>query len=105
MSDFKNVTITKKANVYFDGNVSSRTITFENGSTKTLGFMLPGEYTFHTGVPEVMEILDGELEVLLPDTDKWQTMKGGTSFDVVGDASFTVKVKTPTDYCCSFVAN
>ncbi|MFK5947188.1 MAG: pyrimidine/purine nucleoside phosphorylase, partial [Methylococcales bacterium] len=41
MTEFNNVTIIKKANIYFDGNVSSRTIKFADGSTKTLGFMLP----------------------------------------------------------------
>jgi len=46
MSEFNNVSVVKKANVYFGGNVSSRTIRFADGSSKTLGFMLPGEYTF-----------------------------------------------------------
>ncbi len=46
MSEFKNVTAVKKANVYFDGKVSSRVIILPNGERKTLGLMLPGEYTF-----------------------------------------------------------
>ncbi len=33
MSEFNNVTITREANVYFDGNVTSRTVTFEDGTT------------------------------------------------------------------------
>lgn len=37
--EFNNVKIVKKANVYFDGKVTSRTIYFEDGSHKTLGFM------------------------------------------------------------------
>ena len=37
MSEFNNVTIVKKANVYFGGNVSSRTIKFADGSIKNLG--------------------------------------------------------------------
>ncbi len=45
MSEFKNVTIVKKANVYFDGKVTSRTVIFPDGSNKTLGVMLPGDYT------------------------------------------------------------
>ena len=45
MTEFNNVTIIKKANVYFDGNVNSRTVNFADDSSKTLGFMLPGEYT------------------------------------------------------------
>ena len=103
MSEFTNVSVVKKANVYFGGNVSSRTIKFADGSIKTLGFMLPGEYTFNTADKEIMEILDGELEVMLPDSGNWQIIKGGESFDVPANAKFTVKIKTPTDYCCSFI--
>ena len=45
MSDsFENVTIVKKANVYFDGKVTSRTVLFADGTRKTLGIMMPGEY-------------------------------------------------------------
>jgi uncharacterized protein YaiE (UPF0345 family) len=102
MSEFTNVTIIKKANVYFDGKVSSRTIKFADGSSKTLGFMLPGEYTFNTDTPEIMEIIAGELEVLLPGAE-WQSIKGGESFDVPANSAFTMKVKTPSDYCCSFI--
>ena len=57
MSEFNNVTVIKKANVYFDGNVNSRTIKFADGSEKTLGFMLPGEYQFNTADKELMENL------------------------------------------------
>ena len=103
MSEFNNVTIVKKANVYFDGKVSSRTVRFEDGSLKTLGFMLPGEYLFNTGAPELMEIIDGDLEVLLPGSDQWQKVVGGQSFDVPANSAFTVKINTATDYCCSFI--
>ena len=103
MSEFNNVSVVKKANVYFGGNVSSRTIRFADGSLKTLGFMLPGEYTFNTADKELMEIIDGDLEVLLPGTDQWQKVTGGESFDVPANSAFTVKIKTPTDYCCSFI--
>lgn len=104
MSEFNNVTVVKKANVYFGGNVSSRTIRFADGSSKTLGFMLPGEYTFNTGAAEIMEILDGELDVLLPESSHWQAVKGGEAFEVPAHAKFTVKIHTATDYCCSFLS-
>jgi uncharacterized protein YaiE (UPF0345 family) len=103
MTTFSNVSVIKQANVYFDGNVNSRTVVFSDGSKKTLGFMLPGEYTFATGSAEVMEIMAGELEVLLPGSETWQTIKGGESFDVPANAKFTMKVKTASDYCCSFI--
>lgn len=103
MSEFNNVTVVKKANVYFDGNVTSRTVRFSDGSMKTLGFMLPGEYQFNTADKETMEILSGELDVLLPNNNQWVAIKGGQSFDVPANSRFTVKVKLPTDYCCSFI--
>jgi purine/pyrimidine-nucleoside phosphorylase len=102
MSEFNNVSVVKKANVYFDGKVSSRTLKFADGSTKTLGFMLAGEYTFNTDAPELMEITAGELEVLLPNSE-WQKVTGGESFNVPANAKFTMKVIEPTDYICSFL--
>lgn len=104
MSTFENVTITKAANVYFDGNVTSRKIEFADGTVKTLGIMLPGDYEFGTEAAEVMEILAGNLEIKLPNNDTWQTIQGGQSFDVPANAKFQLKIKTITDYCCSYTA-
>ena len=105
MSEFKNVTIVKKANVYFDGRVTSRTVMFADGSKKTLGIMLPGEYVFDTGDRELMEILAGDLEVLLPGADSWQTVQGGEAFEVAANSRFSLKIKELTDYCCSFLGS
>ncbi len=102
MSEFKNVTVVKKANVYFDGKVSSRTVLFPDGSKKTLGIMLPGEYEFGTGSKELMEILSGSLEVLLPGAAGWRTIREGESFEVPAQSKFKLKVKIVTDYCCSY---
>ena len=103
MTEFNNVTLVKKANIYFDGKVTSRTVKFADGSTKTLGFMMPGDYTFGTEKKELMEILAGELEILLPDNDQWQNISGGQSFEVPANSEFSLKIKTPTDYCCSYL--
>jgi hypothetical protein len=103
MSEFKNVTVVKKANVYFNGGVVSRTVLFPDGTKKTLGIMQPGEYEFSTGDRENMEILSGELDVLLPGAQNWKPVRGGESFDVPANAKFTMKVKTLSDYCCSFI--
>ena len=104
MTEFNNVTIVKKANVYFDGKVTSRTVLFADGSKKTLGVMLPGEYTFNTDAAELMEILGGDLEVLLPGAKGWQTFKDGEQFEVPAKSSFSLKIRTLTDYCCSFLS-
>jgi uncharacterized protein YaiE (UPF0345 family) len=103
VSDFENVTVVKQANVYFEGKVTSRTVKFADGSMKTLGFMLPGEYQFNTADKENMEILSGDLEVQLPGADAWVKVQGGESFDVPANSSFNVKIHSPTDYCCSFL--
>lgn len=102
MSEFRNVTVVKKANVYSDGKVTSRTLLFPDGSKKTLGIMLPGEYTFGTDAGELMEILAGELEVLLPGATAWKTVRGGESFEVPANSRFSLNVATLTDYCCSY---
>jgi uncharacterized protein YaiE (UPF0345 family) len=104
MSVFENVTVVREANVYFEGKVTSRTVVFADGSKKTLGIMLPGEYTFGTDAAEVMEILSGQLDVLLPGQDAWQAVKGGDTFNVQGKASFSLRVSEVTDYCCAYVA-
>ena len=103
MSEFKNVTVVKEANVYFNGQVTSRTVVFADGSRKTLGIMMPGEYSFNTGAAELMEILAGELTVLLPGSTEWVAVKGGEAFEVPGNAKFDLKVTVLTDYCCSFL--
>jgi len=103
MSEFKNVTVVKKANIYFDGRVTSRTVLFSDGSKKTLGVMLPGEYEFNTADKEIMEIFSGNLDVLLPGESGWRTIKGGETFEVPANAKFSLKVRELTDYCCSFV--
>ena len=103
MAQFNNVTVIKAANIYFDGKVASRTVLFNDGSKKTLGLMQPGEYEFGTSQPEIMEILAGELDVLLPGSADWQHFSGGTSFSVPANANFKLKVTKLTDYCCSYL--
>ena len=102
MSEIENVSITREANVYFDGQVTSRSVILADGSRKTLGIMLPGEYEFNTDEKELMEILSGNLSVLLPDKD-WISVKGGENFEVPPNSKFQLKVIDITDYVCSFI--
>ena len=65
--------------------------------------MLPGEYEFNTADREIMEIMSGgTLDVKLPGGD-WQSIEGPESFEVPEDSKFSLKIKTVTDYCCSFI--
>ena len=102
MSEFTNVTVVREANVYFGGAVTSRSIIFADGSKKTLGIIQPGEYEFSTGKAELMEIYSGDMDVSIAG-GAWKTVTGGESFEVPADSKFTMKVKTLSDYCCSFL--
>ncbi|MEH6650434.1 MAG: pyrimidine/purine nucleoside phosphorylase [Motiliproteus sp.] len=103
MSQFDNVSIIKQATVYFDGAVTSRAVLFADGTKKTLGIMMPGDYEFGTEQAELMEIMAGELEVLLPGETEWQSIVGGQSFNVPANAKFKLQIKQITDYCCSYL--
>ncbi|WP_107851939.1 pyrimidine/purine nucleoside phosphorylase [Oceanimonas marisflavi] len=102
-AQFDNVSVETRANVYHDGKVTSRVVKFADGSHKTLGIMLPGEYTFGTEAAELMEITAGDLEVQLPGSSDWQRIQGGESFEVPANASFNLKVHSLVDYCCSYI--
>jgi uncharacterized protein YaiE (UPF0345 family) len=83
--------------------VTSRTLLFADGSKKTLGILLPGEYEFGTEAAEIMEMLAGEVEVLLPGETEWQTVVEGETFNVPANSKFGIKVNTVADYCCSYI--
>ncbi len=103
-NSFQNVTAVKKANVYFDGQVTSRTILFTDGSKKTLGFMQAGDYNFGTEAAELMEVLGGSVEIQLADSDEWTLYKEGDSFNVPGNSTFGLKVAPGgLDYCCAYL--
>ena len=103
MSEFDNVTIVKAANIYFDGKVTSRTVKFADGTHKTLGIMMPGDYSFNTEAAELMEILAGSMDIRIAGSDTWHTYGPGTSFNVPANSSFDLKVTEVSDYCCSYL--
>jgi len=103
MTKFENITIEKKANVYFEGKVTSRTILFEDGTKKTLGVMQPGEYEFSTSFKEEMDITAGHLEYKLQGED-WKTIDGQGVFYVPANETFQVKANSVVDYCCSYIS-
>jgi len=100
---FENVKVEIAGNSYFDGAVTSRTIHFADGSRKTLGFMQVGEYEFGTDEAELMEITTGDVEVKLANSDKWLIIKSRESFNIPANSKFEIKVKSITDYCCSYL--
>jgi uncharacterized protein YaiE (UPF0345 family) len=103
MSKFENVNIVKEANIYYDGKVTSRTVEFNDGSVKSLGIMLEGAYTFNTADEELMEIYSGSFDLKIAGSEKFVAMNGPCSFGVKANSSFDIKVKSVTDYCCSYI--
>ena len=103
MTKLENISMIKEANVYFDGKVTSRAITLSDGTKQTLGIMQPGEYTFDTNEAEIMEMMSGELDVKLPGEKEWKTLQTPETFKVPANASFDLRVKTVTDYCCTYI--
>lgn len=101
-TQFDNVTVLKKGNVYFDGKCVSHTVIFADGTKKTLGVILPSSLTFNTGAPEIMEINGGSCNVRLKGEEAWKTYTAGTSFNVPGDSSFDIEVTEAVDYVCHF---
>ncbi|MEU0541117.1 pyrimidine/purine nucleoside phosphorylase [Nocardia sp. NPDC005978] len=102
MTAFENVSVTKKANVYFDGKCVSHNIELADGTSKSVGVILPATLTFNTGAPEIMELIEGEAKVTLAGETEAVVYKGGESFSVPGNSSFQIEVAEPVHYVCHF---
>jgi purine/pyrimidine-nucleoside phosphorylase len=103
-SQFNGVSVVTKANVYFDGNVVSRTVILPGGEKKTLGFIRPGSYHFNTDAPELMEIIDGECSVAIDGSGVARAYGAGTYFEVPGKSGFRIEVERGLcQYICSFL--
>ena len=98
MSQFDNVSVIQKANVYFDGKCVSHTVQFADGTKKSVGVILPATLTFNTGVPEIMEGVAGACRVRLKGETEWKAYGAGQSFNVPGDSSFDIEVAPGESY-------
>ncbi len=101
--EFKNVTATAKANIYFDGKVVSHAILTENGEKKTLGLIYPGSYHFGTEAAERMEIVDGTCQVTQDGSESVDTINADQHFDVPANSGFTIEV--PEGVICQYVCS
>jgi len=107
MPQYDNVSVFKKANVYFDGKCISHTVQLDDGTRKSVGVILPATLTFNTGMPEVMECVSGSCRMRLKGTDgqmgPWNAYGPGQSFKVPGNSSFEIEVDgEPYHYVCHF---
>lgn len=96
------VTVTTKANVYFDGKCVSHGIQFPDGTRKSVGVVLASTLTFNTGAPEIMECVAGECEYRLAGSTEWKRSGPGDRFSVPGQSSFDIRVGESYHYICHF---
>ena len=92
MSDkIDNISVGKKANIFFDGKCVSHSVFFPDGSRKTVGVVLPNsKLTFNVGAPELMEICGGECSVKIAGESAFKTYAAGSSFKVAENSSFDI---------------
>ena len=103
-TEFRGVTATAKANVYFEGKVVSHSILLPDGSKKTLGLIYPGKFHFGTDKAELMEIVAGACEVKLDGQSSETSCSAGQSFQVPAKSGFDIEVKSGIcEYICSFL--
>ena len=105
MDNFRNVDVDKLANIYFKGRVISRNIFLKDGTKKTLGVMLVGEYQFDTVSRELMEIISGKLNLKLKNDNEWKLITSGMEFNIPKNSSFKLKVLELVNYTCSYFEN
>jgi len=105
MENYKNVSVGRLANIYFEGKVISRNIFLKDGSKKTLGVMLIGEYEFNTESRELMEINSGKLNLKLEGEDNWKLITEGMHFNIPKNSSFKLEVLELVNYACSYFDN
>ena len=101
-NQFDNVSVVKKANVFFDGKCISHTVMLADGSKKSVGVILPASLTFNTGAPEIMECVAGWCEYQLAGTTQWVRSGAGEKFSIPGNSSFQIRVTEPYHYICHF---
>ncbi len=101
-TQFDQVSVVKKSNIYFDGKCVSHTVLFADGSKKTIGVIFPSSLTFNTGAPEIMEVVGGVCKVRLAGSEAWQTYGAGQQFSVGANSSFDIETVETLDYVCHF---
>jgi len=102
MAQFDNVSVKKKANIYFDGKCVSHTILLPNGTRSTVGVIFPSTLTFNTQAAEVMEILAGECRVKLHGASEWVEYKEDQKFSVAANSFFEIETTETLHYACHF---
>ncbi len=98
---FDQVSVGKKANVFFDGKCISHTVTLADGSRKSVGVILPSSLRFDLTTKEIMEVVEGHAFVSINGGTE-VTFTTGQSWEVDAGGYFQIRVEAPFHYVCHF---
>ncbi len=96
------VSVTTKANVYFDGKCVSHNLTYPDGTKKSVGVVLAAELTFGTAAAEIMECVGGACEYKLAGSDQWVKSGPGEKFSIPANSKFDIRVSEAYHYICHY---
>jgi hypothetical protein len=102
MTQFNNVSVVAKSNIYFDGKCVSHTVLFPDGTKKTVGVIFPSTLNFGTVAPEKMDIIGGKCRVKMKGSAEWKAYGAGESFSAPGNSSFDIETLETVDYVCHY---
>jgi uncharacterized protein YaiE (UPF0345 family) len=98
---FEQVSVDKKANIYFEGKCISHTVKLSDGTRKSVGVILPSTLRFDLSTKEIMEVVEGTAYVSInghPET----AFNAGQSWEVAAGGYFVIRVEQPLHYVCHF---
>ena len=98
---FDQVSVGKKANVYFDGKCVSHTVSLADGTRKSVGVILPSTLRFDLTTKEEMEVVDGTAYVSI-NGEAEKSFSAGQSWTVEAGAYFVIRADQPVHYVCHF---
>lgn len=98
---FDQVSVGKKANVFFDGKCVSHTVTLPTGERKSVGVILPSTLRFDLSTKEVMEVVDGVAYVSINGQAE-KAFAAGQSWTVEAGSYFIIRAESPVHYVCHF---
>jgi len=101
-SQIPNVTLSTRANVYFDGKCVSHSFTLADGTKKSVGVVLAATLTFGTAAAETMECVGGSCAYKLAGSDTWVSQAEGDSFSVPANSKFDIRVDEAYHYICHY---
>jgi purine/pyrimidine-nucleoside phosphorylase len=96
------LSVTTRANVYFDGKCISHSLEDAEGRKLSVGVVLPAELKFGTAAAETMECVAGECLYRLAGSDEWLVSTPGHTFSVPANSSFDIRVTQAYHYICRY---